>query len=55
MDYLIARLKEPSTWAGLSVILAMFGITVGQEELAVAGAGIGAVLAIVMRETGGIK
>lgn len=55
MEYLIARLKEPSTWSGLSVILAMFGVTVGQEELAVAGAGIGAVLAIVLRETGSEK
>lgn len=55
MEYLIARLKEPSTWTGLSVIFAMFGVTVGQEELAVAGAGIGAVLAIVLRETGSEK
>ena len=55
MEYLIARLKEPSTWAGLSVALAMFGISVGQEELAIIGSGIGAVLAIFMRETGTVK
>lgn len=52
MEYLIARLKEPSTWAGLSVILAMFGIGVEQEELAIVGAGVGSFLAIVLRERG---
>lgn len=52
MKFLIDRLKEPSTWAGLSVAMAMFGLSVSQEELAVVGAGIGAVLAIFMRERG---
>lgn len=55
MEYLIARLKEPSTWAGLSVVLSMLGITVGQEELAIVGSGIGAALAIFMRESGAAK
>ena len=50
MQYLIDRLKEPSTWAGLSVVLAMLGIGVEQEELAIIGSGIGALLAIVLRE-----
>lgn len=50
MEYLIDRLKEPSTWAGLSVVLAMLGISVGEQELAVIGSGIGAVLAIILRE-----
>lgn len=52
MQYLIDRLKEPSTWAGLSVVLAMLGISVGEQELAIIGSGIGALLAIVMREKG---
>jgi hypothetical protein len=52
MQYLIDRIKEPSTWAGLSVVLAMLGISVGEQELAIIGSGIGALLAIVMREKG---
>lgn len=52
MDYLIERLREPSTWAGLSVILALAGFSVSQEELAVVGSGISAVIAMVMREGG---
>lgn len=52
MEYLISRLKEPSTWAGLSVLLAMFGVSVGQDELSVIGAGIGSLLAIILRERG---
>lgn len=52
MDYIIARLKEPSTWAGLAVVFTAFGITVSEAELALIGSGISAVLAIVLRERG---
>lgn len=52
MDYIISRLKEPSTWAGLAVIFTAAGITVDAEELAVVGSGVSALLAIVMREKG---
>lgn len=52
MSYLIERLREPSTWAGLSVIIAMTGYSVSQEELAVIGSGIAALLSIFVREVG---
>jgi len=52
MDYIIARLKEPSTWAGLAVILTAAGISVSESELALVGSAIAAVLAIVLRERG---
>lgn len=50
MEYLIERLKEPSTWAGFSVLLQMLGITVGEQELALIGGGISAALAVILRE-----
>lgn len=52
MNYLIERIREPSTWAGLSVIIAMTGYSVSQEELAVVGSGIAALLSIFVREGG---
>ena len=30
---LIARLREPSTWAGLGIIAALFGVPTGTFEL----------------------
>jgi hypothetical protein len=52
MDYIIARLKEPSTWAGLAVVFTAAGISVSESELALVGSAIAAVLAIVLRERG---
>jgi len=52
MDYILARLKEPSSWAGLAVILTATGISVSEAELALVGSAIAAVLAIVLRERG---
>ena len=33
MQVLLNRLKEPSTWAGLGVILGVFGVKVLPEQL----------------------
>ena len=52
MDYIIARLREPSTWAGLAVVFTAAGISVSEAELALVGSGIAAILAIVLRERG---
>jgi hypothetical protein len=52
MEYIINRLKEPSTWAGVAVVFTAFGISVNAEELALVGSGVAAILAIVMRERG---
>lgn len=53
MDWIISRLKEPSTWSGIISVLAGFGIAIDPElagalvGLAVAGAGV---VAIVIKE-----
>lgn len=52
MKYIIDRLKEPSTWAGLAVVFTAAGITVSETELALVGSGIAAILAILLREKG---
>lgn len=50
MHYLIARLKEPSTWAGLAAVLVAFGLTIPPDligaliPVATALAGLAAVL-----------
>ena len=43
MQGILNRLKEPSTWAGLGVILGVFGVKVAPEQLT---AVIGVVTAI---------
>jgi hypothetical protein len=53
MEYIINRLKEPSTWAGLAVVFTAAGISVSEAELALVGSGVAAVLAIILRERGG--
>jgi hypothetical protein len=52
MDYIIQRIKEPSTWAGVSVVLVALGLNVSEAELATIGGGISAFLAILLRERG---
>lgn len=52
MDFIIQRLKEPSTWAGVSVVLIALGVNVSEAELATVGGGISAILAIFLRERG---
>lgn len=42
MDFLIARLKEPSTWRGIVAIAAILGINVSPElQQAIIGAAVG--------------
>jgi hypothetical protein len=51
MNAFVERLKEPSTWAGLSVLGVLFGLPAGTVEAVgqVAG-GLGALAAIFLRE-----
>lgn len=46
--YVLGRLREPSTWAGISVIAALFGVPPGTVEavhqLTAAAIALGAVL-----------
>lgn len=51
-DYL-TRLREPSTWAGLGILLSLFGINMAPEDAQLfvnGGVGLGGLLAVFMRE-----
>ena len=54
MNFLVNRLKEKSTWTGIFVLLSIFaGFEVSpemKEQIIVAGAALGAVLSIFMKE-----
>lgn len=55
MQALVDRLKEPSTWAGLGVVLGLFGIHLAPEKLtAVVGVAtaVAALVAIFLPERG---
>lgn len=50
-----AALKEPSTWAGLGILAALFGVNLAPEQfsaVASAGAALGGVLAVFIPEPG---
>jgi hypothetical protein len=53
MNAFFERLKEPSTWAGLSMLGVLFGLPAGTVEAAgqVVG-GVAALAAIILRERG---
>lgn len=50
MDWIIARLKEPSTYRGLGILLALAGLHPDPTSLATVGAGIVALVEIIKRE-----
>lgn len=50
---LLERFKEPSSWAGVGVLLGLFGVKIapeGMELLAVAAAAVCGVLAFFLKE-----
>ena len=46
--YLLARLKEPSSWAGCAIILAAFGVHITTEQLSVVVGGITGLIGLVL-------
>lgn len=53
-SYLIKKLREPSTWAGLSILAAIFGVPPGTfATLAQAGMAIGAMASVLLNEQAG--
>lgn len=53
-DRIFRKLSEPSTWAGLGILGTIFGVRELEAFAAPEiGAGIAALLAIVLRERGG--
>ncbi len=52
-NWFIRKLREPSTWAGLSVIAAAFGVPPGTFELLTQlGIATGGIIAVLTNETG---
>ncbi len=53
---LLTRFREPSTWAGVSVLLTLFGVPPGvPDALGQLVAGAAALAAVVVREKGGAQ
>jgi hypothetical protein len=55
MQPILARLREPSSWAGIASLLALFGVNVPSatmQAIAGAGAAVAGLAAVVMREKG---
>lgn len=53
MEYLVERLKEKSTWAGIVGIIGVFGITLGPEQveaISIAGVAIAGVVSVFLKE-----
>lgn len=47
-QYLYARLTEPSTYAGIAGLLAVFHVSIGQDTLSALGAAAAALLAMLV-------
>lgn len=53
MNLVIKKLREPSTWAGLSALMVLFGLNVEQAAaVANAGAAVAGVAAVFLSEGG---
>lgn len=55
MQYILARLREPSTYAGLAAVLAAFGLSLDAglvQSIALLGTGLAGVLAAFMPDKG---
>ena len=47
MDWFLERLKEPSTWRGLTGLLAAVGVVVSPDLIAQIGAAVVAILGVI--------
>lgn len=55
MQYILARLREPSTYAGFAAVLAAFGLSLDAglvQSIALLGTGLAGVLAAFMPDKG---
>lgn len=53
LEYVLGRLREPSTWAAISPLLLGLGLTIGDDlwgEIAKAGAALAGIAGILIRE-----
>ena len=53
VEFLLHRLKEPTTWGGISAVLTAIGVSIAPdlwEAIVAAGVAIGGVVMIVLRE-----
>ena len=55
-DYVLARLREPSTWVGIGSFLTGVGVAVAPElwqQITAVGLSVGGFLAVVVKEKAG--
>ena len=45
-QYILARLKEQSTWRGIGIALGAFGVVIDTEAIVAIGMGISAIIGI---------
>lgn len=53
MDWIITRVKEPSTWASLAALLVGFGVSIPDalwQSITMTGVGIAGILGFVLSE-----
>lgn len=58
MDWIKARLKEPTTWAGMVSLLTLAGVTLSPEQtnaIVTAGVALGGLILTFMKESGADK
>ncbi len=53
IENLLARLREPSTWAGIAVIAGMFGNHVAPDTIVHGGMALAGVASMLLPEQGG--
>ena len=53
IENLLARLREPSTWAGIAVIAGMFGNHVAPDTIVQGGVALAGVASMLLPERGG--
>jgi len=47
MDYLLARLREPSTWRGLALLVGAFGVQLHPDAIPAIGGAVASIIAVV--------
>jgi hypothetical protein len=47
MEYVIARLREPSTWRGLALLVGAFGVQLHPDAIPAIGSAVASVIAAI--------
>lgn len=47
MDYIVARMREPSTWRGLALLIGAFGVQLHPDAMPAVGTAVASIIAAV--------